>query len=109
MTDAPPVVPAAGPGEAGTRDAVFAVAERLFAVQGFQNVSVRDITGEARVNLASVNYHFGSKDALLFDGFDNVLGYYDPMANPFAVKMNVISLPAITKVSSSSIPMSCKK
>ncbi|HEY7900947.1 MAG TPA: TetR/AcrR family transcriptional regulator, partial [Caulobacteraceae bacterium] len=36
---------------------------------GFQNVSVRDITAEAGVNLASVNYHFGSKDALLFEIF----------------------------------------
>jgi AcrR family transcriptional regulator len=32
-------------------------------------VSVRDITAAAGVNLASVNYHFGSKDALLFDIF----------------------------------------
>jgi AcrR family transcriptional regulator len=32
-------------------------------------VSVRDITAEAGVNLASVNYHFGSKDALLFEIF----------------------------------------
>ena len=48
---------------------MFAAAERLFAVHGFQKVSVRDITTEAGVNLASVNYHFGSKDALLFDIF----------------------------------------
>jgi len=45
---------------------VFLTAERLFALNGFQKVSVRDITAEAGVNLASVNYHFGSKDALLF-------------------------------------------
>ena len=54
---------------AATTAAVFAAAERLFALHGFQNVSVRDITAEARVNLASVNYHFGSKDALLFEIF----------------------------------------
>lgn len=30
---------------------------------------MRDITAEAGVNLASVNYHFGSKDALLFEIF----------------------------------------
>jgi AcrR family transcriptional regulator len=48
---------------------VFNTAERLFALHGFQNVSVRDITAEAGVNLASVNYHFGSKDALLFEIF----------------------------------------
>jgi AcrR family transcriptional regulator len=55
--------------QAATKNLVFAAAERLFAVHGFQKVSVRDITAEARVNLASVNYHFGSKDALLFEIF----------------------------------------
>ena len=55
--------------EAATKAAVFAAAERLFALHGFQNVSVRDITADAGVNLASVNYHFGSKDALLFEIF----------------------------------------
>lgn len=55
--------------EAATKAQVLAAAERLFALNGFQNVSVRDITAEAGVNLASVNYHFGSKDALLFEIF----------------------------------------
>jgi AcrR family transcriptional regulator len=55
--------------EAATKAAVFTTAERLFALNGFQNVSVRDITAAAGVNLASVNYHFGSKDALLFEIF----------------------------------------
>src|SRR3954468_21475639 len=53
--------------QAATKAAVFNAAERLFALHGFQNVSVRDITAEAGVNLASVNYHFGSKDPLVFD------------------------------------------
>lgn len=60
---------ASGETEAATKAAVFCAAERLFALHGFQNVSVRDITAEAGVNLASVNYHFGSKDALLFEIF----------------------------------------
>ena len=55
--------------EAATKAQVLAAAERLFALHGFQNVSVRDITAEAGVNLASVNYHFGSKDSLLFEIF----------------------------------------
>jgi AcrR family transcriptional regulator len=55
--------------QAATKAAVFTAAERLFALNGFQNVSVRDITAAAGVNLASVNYHFGSKDALLFEIF----------------------------------------
>ena len=55
--------------QAATKAAVFNAAERLFALHGFQNVSVRDISAEAKVNLASVNYHFGSKDSLLFEIF----------------------------------------
>jgi AcrR family transcriptional regulator len=55
-------------GEA-TRARVFLAAERLFALNGFSVVSVRDITAEAGVNLAAVNYHFGSKDGLLFEIF----------------------------------------
>ena len=55
--------------EAATKAQVLAAAERLFALNGFRNVSVRDITAAAGVNLASVNYHFGSKDALLFEIF----------------------------------------
>jgi AcrR family transcriptional regulator len=52
-----------------TRDRIFLAAERLFATRGFAEVSVRDITAAAGVNLAAVNYHFGSKDALLFEIF----------------------------------------
>ncbi|MGI8841649.1 MAG: TetR/AcrR family transcriptional regulator [Caulobacteraceae bacterium] len=56
-------------GEAATKARVLTEAERLFALNGFRSVSVRDITAAAGVNLASVNYHFGSKDALLFEIF----------------------------------------
>ena len=55
--------------DAATKAAVLAAAERLFALNGFRCVSVRDITAAAGVNLASVNYHFGYKDALLFEIF----------------------------------------
>jgi AcrR family transcriptional regulator len=64
-----PEAPETEEAQAATKQAVFNAAERLFALNGFQNVSVRDITAEAGVNLASVNYHFGSKDSLLFEIF----------------------------------------
>ena len=48
-----------------TKELILDAAEGLFADFGFQATSLRDITGAAGVNLASVNYHFGSKDALL--------------------------------------------
>ncbi|WP_035478098.1 MULTISPECIES: TetR/AcrR family transcriptional regulator [Aliagarivorans] len=40
-------------------------AERLFAERGFSDTSLRLITSHAEVNLASVNYHFGSKKELI--------------------------------------------
>jgi AcrR family transcriptional regulator len=55
--------------DAVTKSLIFTTAERLFAAHGFRNVSVRDITTEGGVNLASINYHFGSKDELLLEIF----------------------------------------
>ena len=40
-------------------------AELLFSEQGFTQTSMREITTRAEVNLASVNYHFGSKKNLI--------------------------------------------
>ena len=44
---------------------VLDAAEQLLAIKGFRATSLRAITGRAGVNLAAVNYHFGSKKALL--------------------------------------------
>ena len=52
-----------------TKNRILDAAEVLFAERGFADTSLRLITSEADVNLASVNYHFGSKDALLFEIF----------------------------------------
>src|SRR6266487_1793638 len=52
-----------------TRSAILAAAERLYADRGFGEVTLRDIVGEANVNLAAVNYHFGSKDELIAELF----------------------------------------
>ncbi len=48
-----------------TRNRILDAAEQLFAEQGFRNVSLRQITQIAQVNLAAVNYHFGSREALV--------------------------------------------
>ena len=48
-----------------TKSAILDAAEALFAEHGFNSTSLRNITVRAGVNLASVNYHFGSKDALI--------------------------------------------
>src|SRR5271157_6086878 len=48
-----------------TKEKILDVAERLFAEHGFASTTLRDITAEAGVNLAAVNYHFHAKEALL--------------------------------------------
>ncbi len=48
-----------------TKERILDVGEELFARIGYANTSLRAITGRAGVNLAAVNYHFGSKEALL--------------------------------------------
>jgi AcrR family transcriptional regulator len=52
-----------------TRSAILSAAERLYADRGFGDVTLRDIVAEANVNLAAVNYHFGSKDELIAELF----------------------------------------
>ena len=47
-----------------TRERLLDAAEALFAEYGYRGASLRQITASARANLAAVNYHFGSKQAL---------------------------------------------
>src|SRR5207302_1646729 len=48
-----------------TRDRILDAAEQLFGANGVDGTSLREITKDANVNLAAVNYHFQSKEALL--------------------------------------------
>ncbi len=48
------------------------VAGDLFAREGFDAVSVRQITSKAKANLGAVTYHFGSKEALFHAVIDRV-------------------------------------
>ncbi|WP_286266782.1 TetR/AcrR family transcriptional regulator [Thalassotalea atypica] len=48
-----------------TKNKILDAAELLFADKGFNGTSLREITSQAEVNLAAVNYHFGSKKELI--------------------------------------------
>jgi AcrR family transcriptional regulator len=50
-----------------TKRKILNAAQELFALRGYENTSLRQITNAADVNLASVNYHFGCKEQLLFE------------------------------------------
>ncbi|MCI0508747.1 TetR family transcriptional regulator [Chromohalobacter marismortui] len=59
---------------------ILDTAEVLFAERGFAETSLRTITSKAKVNLAAVNYHFGSKKALIQAVFAR---YLDPFSERF--------------------------
>lgn len=44
---------------------ILQVAEQLFAEEGFDGTSVRDIAKKANINIAMISYYFGSKEKLL--------------------------------------------
>lgn len=48
-----------------TKSRILDAAETLFIECGYEAMSLRQITSKAEVNLAAVNYHFGSKEALM--------------------------------------------
>ncbi|MFA5488032.1 MAG: TetR family transcriptional regulator [Candidimonas sp.] len=50
---------------AHTRHAILEAAEALFARQGHDGTSIRQIAALSKTNLSAVNYHFGSKDGLI--------------------------------------------
>ncbi len=71
--DAIPEAAATGPCGA-TRTAILDAAERLFARNGVDATSIRQITREAGVNLAAVNYHFRTKAHLALEVYARCLG-----------------------------------
>ncbi len=52
-----------------TKERILDAAEALFAQHGFGATSLRQVTSQAEVNIAAVNYHFGSKENLINEVF----------------------------------------
>lgn len=67
--------------QADTVTRILDSAEELFAEKGFAETSLRMITTRAKVNLAAVNYHFGSKKDLIQAVFARFL-------TPFCAKLD---------------------
>jgi len=67
MTTAPKKKPVRRGDGAVTHARILNHAERLFSVDGYAGVSLRQITSAAEVDLALVNYYFGSKENLFRD------------------------------------------
>ena len=82
-----------------TKDKLMDSAEKLFAKKGFHAASLRDITTAAGVDLALVNYHFGSKNGLLsavLDRRGRILNE-ERLQRLAAVRLNASPLPPSTE------------
>ncbi len=69
-------------GQPDTIERILDAAGVLFAERGYAETSLRTITSTANVNLAAVNYHFGSKKALIQAVFARFL-------NPFCEQLDI--------------------
>lgn len=55
-----------------TKEQILNVAEQLIAEYGYAGTTVRNIVSKAKVNLAAVHYHFGSKEDLFRAVFSRI-------------------------------------
>jgi len=77
-----------------TKQIILDAAEELFSRHGFYGTSMRNITGTAGVNLSAVNYHFGSKEALLEAVFERRL---IPLNRERIDRLNAVKRAAVEK------------
>ncbi|MED5240280.1 MAG: TetR family transcriptional regulator [Pseudomonadota bacterium] len=77
----------------GTVDRILDTAEVLFAQKGFAETSLRAITSKAGVNLAAVNYHFGSKEALIQAVFERFLSPFSQALDAKLAEMEESGVP----------------
>lgn len=57
-----------------TKEKIIQFAMDMIAQEGFQNITTRKIASQAGVNVAAINYHFGSKDALINEALRYLTG-----------------------------------
>ncbi|MCZ4339808.1 TetR/AcrR family transcriptional regulator [Shewanella colwelliana] len=84
-----------------TKTRILDAAEKLFAERGFSETSLRLITSKAEVNLASVNYHFGSKKELIRAVLARYLDRFMPAASDELVQLKASSEPSLNEIFSS--------
>ena len=61
------------------KDHILDVAERIFSDLGFDGASTRMISGEAGVNMAMLNYYFGSKEGLFLAIFERKISSFQTL------------------------------
>lgn len=63
--------------EKSTKDAILEVALELFALQGYDATSTRQIAAKSNANLSAISYHFGSKEGLYRAIFHYCFGFIE--------------------------------
>src|SRR6202007_473568 len=58
------------------KDHILDVAEKVFSELGYDGASTRMISGEAGVNMAMLNYYFGSKEGLFLAIFNRKIASF---------------------------------
>lgn len=69
----------------GNRDALLDAAKRCLSERGYANTTARDLVAASGANLSSIGYHFGSKEALLAQAFDEVFVEWTAQLNAAAL------------------------
>ncbi len=71
------------------KDYILDVAERVFAEKGFDGASTRLISGEAGVNMAMLNYYFGSKEGLFLAIIERKISHFQNILQNLGNKDNI--------------------
>ena len=77
-----------------TVERILDVAEVEFGAHGFVETSLRTITSKAGVNLAAVNYHFGSKKGLIQAVTDR---FFDPLSVGLKTQLHAASTAQVSQ------------
>jgi AcrR family transcriptional regulator len=65
----------------GTKQLILQTTLQLLETQGLKNVNIRKIAAQAGVNVAAVNYHFGSKDQVIYEALEILRNNFEAAFN----------------------------
>src|SRR3954470_23642712 len=73
------------------KDHILDVVEKVFSELGFDGASTRMISGEAGVNMAMLNYYFGSKEGLFLAVIERKITSFQNILQVLGNKENISS------------------
>lgn len=79
------------------KDHILDVAERIFSDLGFDGASTRMISGEAGVNMAMLNYYFGSKEGLFLAIFERKISSFQTLLQNIGNDESISSFDKLAK------------